>query len=145
MKTLFGLLASLVIVLAVSPAGAADCGSMAAGSLSRLECERLAVKIDQQQKTDAALREASRTTIHSPEVDEIQATCGDITDKAFLAVCRRVAGEALLKRRAEAARAQAIEEARQEAERQRWLDSHRTTTCTTFSGWRSSSTSCSTW
>lgn len=145
MKTLFGLLASLVIVLAVSPVLAVDCGSLPAGSLSRLECERLAVKIDQQQKTDAALREASRMTIHSPESDQYQLICGGITDVGELAICRRVYAESAARQRAEIAQREAIEQAKQDAEWQKWRREHQTTTCTTTGGYRYSSTSCSTW
>ncbi len=137
------LLLILAIFVLTSVSQAADCSTMTAGSISRLECEGLAAKIDQQRKEQAALATASRTTLPSPGLDEMQLACGDITDPTHLAACRRDVGADLLRRRAEAYRQREIEYAKAEAEQQRWMDSHRTTTCSTNYGYRYSSTSCS--
>lgn len=137
------LLLILALLVLTSVSQAADCTTMAAGSISRLECEGLAAKIDQQRKAEAALVTTPRTIIHSPELDEVQLACGDITDPTHLAACRREVGAGILRRRAEAYRQREIEYAKVEAEQERWAREHRTTTCSTSYGYRYTSTSCS--
>jgi hypothetical protein len=134
-----GLIVLLLTLPSLAQSQPAPCDAFPAGSLSRMECERNAAKIRQQQEEEAAKREADSTLGVDTRMEKYG---GAIGDKALATECKLHYVREVGEQNRRLAERDAAERATQNAEWEQWRREHPTTTCETPSFGGSTRTSC---